>query len=90
MNLDYFHGSVSYGGNFKYLRSVVSINVITGRVTTRISNAYGSQTREAVATVTNNVTVQAIKGTKVIFNIRCKDSFKNRCSRSGENFSCRS
>ena len=69
VNLDYFHAAVSYGGNFKYLRSVASINVITGRSTTKISNVYDRQTQEAIATVTNNVTGQAIKGATVVFYI---------------------
>ncbi len=69
VNLDYFHAAISYGGNSKYLKSTASIDIVAGKIPTKVSNAYNMETQEAVARLTNNQTGQAIKGATVVFNI---------------------
>ena len=77
VNPEYFHAAISYGGNSKYLKSTASINIIAGKIPTQVSNVYDRQTQEAVATLINSETGQAIKGATVVFNINgVKTAFK--------------
>lgn len=77
VNPEYFHAAISYGGNSKYLKSIASINIIAGKIPTQVSNVYDRQTQEAVATLINSETGQAIKGATVVFNINgVKTAFK--------------
>ena len=77
VDLDNFHAAISYGGNSKYLKSTASIDIVAGKIPTKVSNVYNMETQEAVATLTNNQTGQAIKGATVVFNINgVKTAFK--------------
>ena len=77
VDLDKFHAAISYGGNSKYLKSTASIDIVAGKIPTKVSNVYNKETQEAIATLTNNQTGQAIKGATVVFNINgVKTAFK--------------